>query len=146
MNRKKSHFIVLLPILIFFFAFGIIGCKTAWLSINLNDAQTVAVKAAARPFGSQFAKKNPDIVLPATLLCESYTTGELSQDSIDRTAKYLSQRFEQDPAMSKSVVELLGLLKPTPDAKWNVALVKAAAEGFLDGMAMATEADSEGDK
>lgn len=138
---KHRTFIILLTALLT--AFIVIctllpGCGAGWLAIDMNDARAVAVKAVARPFGSEFAKKNADLVLPATLLCESYATGDLSQDSIDKTAAYLSQRFSQDPALSKSVVELLGLLKATPDAKWDIALVKAAAEGFLDGMAIAT--------
>lgn len=136
---KRINFVLIAFLSAIFFTAGCVS----WFTVDLNDAQETAVKAVARPFGSQFAKKNPDLVLPATLLCESYTKGDLSQDSIDRTAKYLTERFDQDPAMSKSVVELLGLLKPNPDAKWNVDLVRAAAEGFLDGMAMAVEAGGE---
>lgn len=125
---KKTFFMALL------FAFVFVGCNgCAGISVNQNT-QAVVAKIAAQILAFKAAEKHPDMIEPAKLFCAALQDGEINQALLATAKAYLIEKFNGDPLLMASLVELTGLIQIQPGETYDNELVKAAAAGFLSGI------------
>lgn len=129
LNMKKLSIVLLTLVFL-------AGCA----GISINDANTklLLVKSSARVLGYKMVANNPSTIEPIKVFCNQIITNGASDLLVNLAKSFLVDQFKRDPLLMASLQDLTMLVEvkqPIPtEPKYDQALIRAAAIGFLDGV------------